>query len=887
MEDFPLDVDWGPAPGVAEDDDTALLEAALLRTADLIAERQNVAPSSGGQPWSEHVAATDLEKTLQAASWQPPFDKKQRRGSTVHDVQPYASRLKLSDMALFGEFPMRETLFVSRCEHCSRQVFLPALLAHQLECQKKGKSQQPAAPQLFLSAFPKTTSSAEDRRAAGTSLVKPTSSAASATLPPPKAKPVDLPLSSATDSVPEAPAPVVSYDEFIGDYDFDEICGVITPGVRDGKPCMRSLTCKSHSLRLKKLVPRSASFTDLLDRHLKIKFEAKILSLDDHHNESTPISSSAAGRPHEAARSAAELSQERETSSSHSKILHLSGNYQRSEGSTPSQPMGIEGTTQQQHQQQQEDAPPLSRHRLAGIPRRFSQSILSGITPGASQSGGPAPTSTSRISSSILTSPRNGPQGLSKTSVSEGTRNPDGSSRAQSNGVATPSGQASEGPGGIPVRRPPSRVTGATHQALPITACFPTHGLAKLDKFTFTLNRQFKYLHAYARLRQKQSRPSQLSTFQKSMAAFEIVPAYIYKPSSADQVTVPSSAPSAKSSVVSFVLDKIPRVIERSTPGIRARRLLGKSTPADHIQPFEGSQNDSKSEKQTKRPSAASAASGAPSTKKVPKKRASTGLAVCIYQFAAPLSLIWVLSLVVLFSSLSLRLDSAEGPEGAQTESEKGSLEQAYPDQRTDANSVWASDGPVRRRADSQSEPAPAPNGDTLHAEGNGHLPAPKPKKRRASKSAEAPAGQNTGPGPTQVLSTEPQLFHYSQISGPHKLQIIQGTAGQFSTMSPQQLPHGLVLQHPQGFAPHAFQLQRQLQQQLQQQMQQHNQQRQLQSVDTSFSATAVRSDSSFERSAVGKLEGGDAMMVTVATAPSSVYQTVDGLPAAHRFGLS
>ena len=57
------------------------------------------------------------------------------------------------------------------------------------------------------------------------------------------------------------------------------VCGVVNPSERNGRPCMRSLTCKSHSVKLKTAVAgRSRDYAALIAEHQKRREQAQMAS---------------------------------------------------------------------------------------------------------------------------------------------------------------------------------------------------------------------------------------------------------------------------------------------------------------------------------------------------------------------------------------------------------------------------------------------------------------------------------------------------------------------------------------------------------------------------------------------------------------------------------
>eukprot|EP00911_Craspedida_sp_UC1_P001442 UC1_evm1s1088 len=195
-------------------------------------------------------------------------------------------RIAARDMAVFGHFPMDDTLTLLRCPKCKKAIKIDLFAAHTDACIPPIESEivsvkppRPVEPPVVsLSAPqpppPKPTRTSPGRATTPNSATTTSTTAALVVAKPEKAK--SLPALIVSPNKKKAMNSSAKTKKTAGkngkerELDLDRMCGVLGA---DGKtPCYRSLTCKSHAVKLKRLVTgRSASFDVLVPEAIRLK----------------------------------------------------------------------------------------------------------------------------------------------------------------------------------------------------------------------------------------------------------------------------------------------------------------------------------------------------------------------------------------------------------------------------------------------------------------------------------------------------------------------------------------------------------------------------------------------------------------------------------------
>ncbi|PVU95640.1 hypothetical protein BB561_001688 [Smittium simulii] len=215
---------------------------------------------------------------------------------------PMAKRLNLYDLKLFGVNPLDQYPFLVVCDSCGISVNAPFLKFHQeIDCKVSAPKKddrrslvgriKDRTDSSFLkrshsdiskndSSFANSKNSSSSRSSKKSKLkqdvlsLEKDNNAGSSKSDDKEGSKSKRTSKSATNSKSASKSKVVEFD-------LDKQCGVIAPP--SNKQCTRSLTCKAHSMAMKRAVRgRSQPFDTLLQAHLAKSRSAKHTRANDH-----------------------------------------------------------------------------------------------------------------------------------------------------------------------------------------------------------------------------------------------------------------------------------------------------------------------------------------------------------------------------------------------------------------------------------------------------------------------------------------------------------------------------------------------------------------------------------------------------------------------------
>ncbi|KAF9439034.1 hypothetical protein BGZ76_001010 [Entomortierella beljakovae] len=178
---------------------------------------------------------------------------------------PTASRLEYKEMKTYGGMPMQDEIVVVTCNNCEKPIIPSAYKEHRAKC----KASQGDLPAELLAIRTdildkKSETPKSKKRKESTALDEPETPSSAVEMSPPPTPEKKNEKKQKVTKPPKAKAP----GRVKGPVDLDKQCGVVLiPG---GAPCARSLTCKSHSMSLKRAVEgRTRPYDVLLGMYQK------------------------------------------------------------------------------------------------------------------------------------------------------------------------------------------------------------------------------------------------------------------------------------------------------------------------------------------------------------------------------------------------------------------------------------------------------------------------------------------------------------------------------------------------------------------------------------------------------------------------------------------